>query len=261
MSWDTKFFERHLTTRRFGREFVWFEELDSTNRWMAENHARFTMSGAVVAADHQSAGRGRYQRVWYDAPGTALLFSVMLRHPVERENSGLLNLLPAVALADVLSGPLGFGRRVRVKWPNDVLLNGGKVAGILGERVSTGEDGASVFGVGVNVSTDSSDFPQELNGRATSILAEMSDAPPREILLAAVLHRWEEMLDEYLEQRFEVIRGNWERYGPARGVDLIRREGELVFSGRFAGLGAGGQLRLADEAGVIHEFSSGDTDS
>ena len=261
MSWDTKFFERHLTTRRFGREFVWFEELDSTNRWMAENHARFTMSGGVVAADHQSAGRGRYQRVWHDAPGTALLFSVMLRHPVEGENSGLLNLLPAVALADVLSGPLGFGRRVRVKWPNDVLLNGRKVAGILGQRAGAGEDGISVFGVGVNVSTDPSDFPQELNGRATSILAEMSDAPPREILLAAVLHRWEEMLDEYLEQRFEVIRGNWERHGPARGVALIRREGESVFSGRFAGLGAGGQLRLADETGVIHEFSSGDTDS
>jgi len=261
MSWDAKLFQRHLTTRRFGREFVWFEELDSTNRWMAENHSRFAMSGAVVAADHQSAGRGRYQRTWQDRPGTALLFSLMLRHPLETESAGLLNLLPAVALADVLSGPTGFGRRVRVKWPNDVLLNGRKVAGILGQRVSGGEDGASVLGLGVNVATDPFDFPPELQGHATSILAETDNAPRREILLADVLHRWEELFDDYLERRFDMIRADWERHGPARGELLVRREGELVFSGRFAGLGVGGQLRLADEAGVIHEFSSGDTDS
>lgn len=261
MTWDSKLFQRHLTTRRFGREFVWFEEIDSTNCWMAENHARFTMSGAVVAANHQTAGRGRYQREWHDAPGTALLFSMLLRHPVQGENAGLVNLLPAVALADVLSGTPGLGQRVRVKWPNDVLLNGRKVAGILGQRVGTEDNGPSVFGVGVNISADPADFPQELRNRVTSILAEASDAPRREILLAAILHRWEELFDDYVEGRFEIIRGNWERHGPARGTALIRREGELVFAGRFAGLGAGGQLRLADEADVIHEFLSGDTDS
>jgi BirA family biotin operon repressor/biotin-[acetyl-CoA-carboxylase] ligase len=261
MSWDSKLFQRHLTTRRFGREFVWFEELDSTNRWMAENHARFTVSGGVVAADHQNAGRGRYRRVWYDAPGTALLFSIMLRHPVEGENAGLVNLLSAVVLADVLSGSFGLGQHVRVKWPNDILLNGRKVAGILGQRTGAGEDAASVFGVGVNVSTDSADFPRELRGRATSILAETNDAPQREILLASVLRRWEDLFDVYLEGQFDVIRTGWERHGPVRGESLVRREGESVFAGRFAGLGAGGQLRLADETGVIHEFSSGDTDS
>ena len=261
MMWDAKLFQRHLTTRRFGREFVWLEEIDSTNRWMAENHARFTMSGAVVAANHQTAGRGRYEREWHDAPGTALLFSMLLRHAVQGESAGLVNLLPAVALADVLSGSLGLGPRVRVKWPNDVLLNGRKVAGILGQRVGAGEDGPSVFGVGVNVSADPADFPPDLRGRATSILAEGSDAPRREILLAAILRHWEDSFDDYLEGRFDLIRGNWERHGPARGASLIRREGESVFAGRFAGLGTGGQLRLADEAGAIHEFSSGDTDS
>jgi BirA family transcriptional regulator, biotin operon repressor / biotin---[acetyl-CoA-carboxylase] ligase len=260
MSWDSKLFERHLTTRRFGREFVWLEEIDSTNRWMIENYARFTMSGGVVAADHQNAGRGRYQRIWHDAPGTALLFSIMLQHRVEGENAGLVNLLPAVVLADVLSGSLGLGWRVRVKWPNDILLNDRKIAGILGQRAGAREDAVSVFGVGLNVSTDSADFPQELRGSATSILAETNDAPRREILLASVLRRWEELFDDYAEGQFDVIRAGWERHGPVHGASLIRREGESVFAGRFAGLGAGGQLRLADEAGVIHEFSSGDTD-
>lgn len=261
MSWDGKLFQRHLSTRRFGREFVWFEEVDSTNRWLAENHERFTMSGAVVAADHQSAGRGRYQRAWHDVPGTALLFSMMLRHPVEGESAGLVNLLPAVALADVLSGLPGFGRRIRLKWPNDVLLSGRKVAGILGQRVGAGDNGPSVFGVGVNVSTDPEDFPEELRSRVTSILEESGEAPRREILLAGVLHRWENLFDDYLEERFDMIRGGWERHGPARGETLTLREGESVFAGRYAGLGAGGQLRLADETGVIREFSSGETDA
>lgn len=261
MSWDTKLFQRHLATRRFGREFIWFDEIESTNRWLAENIAQFTMSGAVVATDHQTVGRGRYQRTWHDTPGTALLFSVMLRVQEKAHGAGFISMLPAIAVAELLRGSLGLGKNVRLKWPNDVLVNGKKVAGILGQRLTVNDQSIAIVGVGINVSTSPLDFPGDIRERATSIAAEISAFPWREVLLAAILGRWEEWYDALLDEQVEMIRTKWEQFGPLRGTLLTRREGDTVFTGHFAGLGSDGQLRLADEAGTIHEFHSGDTDA
>jgi BirA family biotin operon repressor/biotin-[acetyl-CoA-carboxylase] ligase len=261
MTFDIVAFRRNLTTRRFGREFVWVEEVDSTNRWMAENHARFSMSGGVVAANHQTAGRGRHDRVWHDEPGTALLFSVMLRHPVNRGGEGPLALLPAIALAEVLSEQIALSASVRLKWPNDVLLGDRKVAGILGQQVSRGEPCVSVVGVGVNVLRNVAGLPHNICGQATSIEEAAGTAPRREMLLPAILLKWEGLFDDFLEGRREPIRMRWERFGPPRGTMLTRSEGSSSFAGRFAGLGDDGEIRLADESGTIHEFRSGDIES
>jgi BirA family transcriptional regulator, biotin operon repressor / biotin---[acetyl-CoA-carboxylase] ligase len=259
MSWDGILFQRHLNTRRFGREFLWLDEIDSTNRWLAENTARFTMSGALVVANHQTAGRGRYQRAWHDVPGTSLLFSVMLRIHEQGHGTGFIGMLPAIAIAELLRGSLKLGKRVRLKWPNDVMVSDRKVAGILGQRVMVGNQSLAVVGVGMNVSVLPSDFPDDVREQATSIAAEIGEFSQREVLLAAILARWEELHDALLDGQIEMIRAAWEQLGPERGAMIARRENDAVFTGHFAGLGGDGQLRLADETGAIHEFHSGDT--
>lgn len=258
MSWDAKLFQRHLETRRFGREFVWFDAIDSTNRWLADNATQFSMSGAVVAAGYQEQGKGRYNRDWFGGKGSSLLFSLLLRNPVQNNIFGYLSLLPAIALGDLLHEKYSHEIGVRLKWPNDVMLNGRKVAGILGQRIRIQEEDQYVIGVGVNVSVETGDFPDAYRDRATSILMETGEAPPKEVLLCELLQRWETLYDVLLAQQYSVIRGRWERLGPAKGTLLTRNEGGQEYQGRFFGLGPQGQLQLADESGTIREFFSGD---
>jgi BirA family transcriptional regulator, biotin operon repressor / biotin---[acetyl-CoA-carboxylase] ligase len=258
VSWDTKLFQRHLSTRRFGRELVWFEEIDSTNHWLADNTGQFTMSGGVAIADHQTRGRGRHERAWFDEPGASLLFSVVLHHPASDTCTGLLSLIPAIALTETLFAHWGEQVRMSVKWPNDVQLNGRKVAGILGQTALQGGQAVSVVGVGVNVLVRAESLPDELRGMATSIYAETGELITREALLAEILASWESLFDLFLAGRHAELRERWERFGPAKEAWLTRREGEQMMSGHFLGLGVSGQLLLRDEAGQTREIFTGD---
>ncbi|MBK6767197.1 MAG: biotin--[acetyl-CoA-carboxylase] ligase [bacterium] len=145
MSWDEKQLHWHLTTRRFGRQCRYFAEIDSTNHWLLANSAEFTLSGAVVVAGHQSRGRGRYDRKWEDESGQALLCSLLLQMSRLPKASGWIPMLPAISLARAI-------RRhdrsaiVALKWPNDVLIENCKVAGVLAETVTGGHSHDVVVG-------------------------------------------------------------------------------------------------------------------
>jgi BirA family biotin operon repressor/biotin-[acetyl-CoA-carboxylase] ligase len=258
MSWDQKLYLRHLATRRFGREFVWLNEIDSTNGWLTENKNTFTMSGGVVAADHQTQGRGRFERSWSDLPGTSLLFSVYLRYPAGGDHDGLISLLPAIALAQVLGERFGDAHSVKVKWPNDVLLNRKKLSGILGQTSFQSSTTTSIVGMGVNVNLTAAEFPVELRDSATSIQRETGQTVPREILLADVLARWELLFDEFLEGKGDSICRQWEAFGPVPGDQIERVEAGQLIRGAFEGLGSKGQLLLRDDQNTLHEIFSGD---
>ena len=114
--------------------------------------------GALVVADHQTAGRGRLGRAWEAPPGTALLFSILLKPPPER-HAPELSLVAGVAVADALERALGLS--VQIKWPNDVMLRRKKIAGCLAEA----RDGAVVLGIGVNVEQTESELPRRTRDR------------------------------------------------------------------------------------------------
>ena len=132
--------------------------------------------GALVVADHQTAGRGRLGRTWEAPPGTALLCSVLLKPPAERI-APELSLVAGVAVADTLERALGLS--VQLKWPNDVMLRRNKVAGCLAEA----RDGAVVLGLGVNVNQTREQLPE----RAGSVRSLTGRAYDREELLASLL--------------------------------------------------------------------------
>ena len=139
-----------------GRPRFHLRETTSTNDRARELAARGAPHGAIVTAGVQTAGRGRQGRTWTAPPGTALLVSIVLR-----DAPGLLPLRAGLAVAD-LSGP-----PARVKWPNDVLVEGRKVAGILAEGRPA--EGWTVLGIGVNAALDVSALPPELRAGAASL--------------------------------------------------------------------------------------------
>jgi BirA family biotin operon repressor/biotin-[acetyl-CoA-carboxylase] ligase len=169
-----------LLRGRFGRPYRFVESCESTQRLLGENDPE----GAVVAADHQTAGRGRLGRVWEDVPGCAILVSVLLRPPVPMPTWPELSLVAGEAVARAV-GALGVAASLR--HPNDVVVEGRKLAGLLAEA-STGR---VVLGIGVNANQDAADLPVETVKPATSVRLELGRSVERAPLLAAILFELE----------------------------------------------------------------------
>jgi BirA family biotin operon repressor/biotin-[acetyl-CoA-carboxylase] ligase len=157
----------------FGKPFTYVEECASTQRLLPED----APEGALVVANHQTAGRGRLGRVWEDVPGRSLLFSLLLRPPAPMPLWPELSLVAGGAVAAAI------GRGSTVRPPNDVFLNGKKVAGVLPEAAA----GRVVLGVGVNVNHSEDELPTDTVKPATSLRVELGRELDRDELLAAIL--------------------------------------------------------------------------
>lgn len=176
-----------LLRGRLGRPYRYLESCPSTQRELGAGDP----PGAVVVAGHQTAGRGRLGRVWEDEPGTSLLFSVVLRPPVPPARLPELSVVAAHAVADAI------GPAAAVKEPNDVLLGGRKVAGVLGEA----SEGRVVLGIGVNVNQRPGQLAPGTRLPATSLLIETGRPVERAELLAAILEALERRYDAWVSRR------------------------------------------------------------
>src|ERR687895_1741809 len=174
---------------RFGQPYVYAEVCSSTQRLLGPEHAE----GAVAVADEQTEGRGRLGRRWYAPAGTSILCSVLLRPAVPQDRLPELSPLAARACADAISDVTAVA--ATVKEPNDVLIAGRKVAGILGEA----REGFVVLGVGINVNVPFEDLPQATDTPATSLLEETGASAERAPLLAALLVRLEQTYDAWVQ--------------------------------------------------------------
>ena len=174
---------------RFGREYTFAESCPSTQRLLAPD----APEGAVAVADEQTEGRGRLGRHWEAAAGTSLLCSIQLRPTLEVARFPELTLVGAKACADAIQVLTGL--EPSLKHPNDVLVGGRKVAGILGEA----SDGRVVLGIGINTNTEAGELPVDVRIPATSLLAETGRAVDRVELLVELLAA--------LERRYEAWSG------------------------------------------------------
>lgn len=222
-----------------GRPRVHVRLVDSTNQRGRELASCGAPHGTLVTAGEQSAGRGRQGRTWIAPPGRAILCSVVLREPPR-----LLPLAAGVAVAAVASKATS--STALLKWPNDVLLEGRKVAGILVE--GRPQEAWAVVGIGLNVAVREEDLPPELRSLAGGLGLEPAALEPTLERLMEELGRWVEASeDEVLEavRGRDALRGQVVRWadgqGEAAGIDA---EGRLVV--------ASGGERLALQAGEVH---------
>jgi len=195
-----------LATASLGRRIELRNQLDSTNREAVTLAQAGVEHGTVVLADSQSKGQGRLSRQWFSPPGVNLYCSVVIRQTISRERlSEWLSWLPliaAVAAAEAIDTIAT--TKVEVKWPNDLLIAGGKVGGILCESGTTARsEPFQIIGIGLNVNSERNTFPEELRETATSIHHETGHVIDRNRLLAQLLHELETCLDEYAERGAE----------------------------------------------------------
>lgn len=241
-----------------GHAVHWHDEVASTNRLLAEMGAAGAPHGTVVAADHQTAGSGKGDRSWFSKPGAGLCLSVLLRPDSRFEDLPQLTLLAAVAMLDALDA-VGIDA-ARVKWPNDILIGGRKVCGILAET-GTAADGAVfvVVGVGLNVNLTASDFPPDLRDIATS-LAEVAGHPlPRRRIFQGFLAALESWFSIWRGQGFQPVATAWSARSCTLGRRVIFDAAEMSsVTGEAVGLGRDGSLLIRDGNDVTHRFHSGE---
>jgi BirA family transcriptional regulator, biotin operon repressor / biotin---[acetyl-CoA-carboxylase] ligase len=176
-----------LLRGRFGHDYLYVAECPSTQRLLAAAAAE----GAVAVTDFQADGRGRLGRRWETPPRTSLLMSLQLRPQVESDRLPELSLVAGRALAAAIEAVVPV--RTAIKFPNDVLIGGRKVAGILAEAT----EGRVVLGIGVNVNLPADLLPVGERTPATSLLAETGLELDRRVLLVELLERLEHDYDEW----------------------------------------------------------------
>jgi len=247
-----------LNTNVLGKgEIIYFRETDSTNvraKYLAGNGAP---EGTVVVAEKQTQGRGRKGRYWFSPPGEGIYTSIILRPPISPNEAPKLTLMASVAVAEALLSLTSL--KVNIKWPNDILINGRKVAGILTE-ISTDMDRIDyvVIGVGVNVNTPREGLPPDLAQTATSILMETGKPFPRIALLRAYLEWLEIYYETFKTKGFDPVMSRWKNLADIIGrrisVDLMDR----VRMGEVLDIDKDGFLILRDREGTIERIISGD---
>jgi BirA family transcriptional regulator, biotin operon repressor / biotin---[acetyl-CoA-carboxylase] ligase len=176
-----------LLRGRFGEPYLYFERCESTQRELAAD----APEGAVAVAEEQTEGRGRLGRPWYSPPRSGVLVSVNLRPPVATPQLPEVSIVAGLAVAEAIAAVTGV--RPDVKFPNDLLLDGGKVAGILAEA----RDGRVVLGIGINANIPEDELPDGVDTPPTSLQVAPVD---RAQLLAAVLAELERRYDAWVSE-------------------------------------------------------------
>ena len=223
--------------------------VDSTQRVAFALAEAGAVDRTVVVADTQTAGRGRRGRPWHDEPGGSVLASIVVRPRLAVRDLPKLSLVAALAVAEAIETVAGVAPRL--KWPNDILVNGRKVAGILLEsRIVT--DPVVVVGIGINLGQRA--FPLELTATATSVRIETGHTVEREAMLDATLAAFDVWRAVLEGPGFAAVRARW--------LELADTIGRAVSSEHCMGiatdLDAEGALVVRDHAGRLHHVVAGE---
>jgi BirA family biotin operon repressor/biotin-[acetyl-CoA-carboxylase] ligase len=239
------------------RDVRWLEECDSTQRVARDLARAGAAEGTTVIAERQTAGRGRLGRSWHSPAGLNFYGSIVLRPPLAPGAVPQIGLVAGAAVAATVAEDTG--QRPAIKWPNDVLLDGRKVAGILVEMDSEVERVHHVIaGIGVNLNTPRAAFPRELRDKASSLLALTGRRVDRAAFTGRLLAALEARYGRYLSAGFSSVRSEWESYSCLTGIEVrvVSPEGELA--GRVLGLDDDGALRLARPGGDVVRIVAGE---
>lgn len=229
---------------------VWHEKLASTNIALRElvEKTPALPSGTVIAAREQTSGRGRLDRVWLSGKDENLTFSLFLRAETDPRRLPAAAMAAATGVADLLADE---GIPPSLKWPNDVLVKGRKICGILSETVP----GGLVIGIGLNVNMETTGH---IDQPATSLLIESGKRYDCAQVLPKLLDKLAPRLDAWQAHGFAGIRNDWESRIPAMGKPIRVRDGADYREGILAGFGEDGELLLRNPDSTLSALWSGE---
>lgn len=240
-----------------GRDIRVFQETTSTNDVIEKLARDGVKEGAVVFAESQTKGRGRLGRKWISPTNKGLWFSVLLRPDLRPQAATQLTVAAATALARAIRSQTSMSPEI--KWPNDILLRGKKVAGILTE-LSAELDHVKylILGIGVDVNLNASEFPAEVRKIATSLKIESGRTVNRADLAAAILDELDSDYARIISGQFESVADEWEEHCTTLGHNVSISIGDRSIQGRAESLDSDGALLLRTQHGRLERIIGGD---
>ncbi len=239
-----------------GRNILFYERIGSTNT-IAYAIAEETDEGTVVIANSQEKGKGRLGRVWISPPDKNIYMSIIIKPNLISEDVTLITLMAAVACTRALKRLTDLD--IRIKWPNDLILNDRKFGGILTElKIHKKRVIFAVIGIGLNINVDINVFPQEIRDISTSILNETGKLYSRSEIIAEILDEidyWYKVLKE--DNRLKIL-SEWERLSCTLGREIKVIINRNTYFGLAESIDNQGMLMLRLSSGELMRISSGD---
>jgi BirA family biotin operon repressor/biotin-[acetyl-CoA-carboxylase] ligase len=247
-----------LNTRELGRVVHHHETVPSTNELAFKLATDGAGHGELVVAEEQTAGRGRRGRTWASPPGVNLHASVIIRPDLPPYRAPEMTLVAAVALAETLQEA---GAEAHIKWPNDILVNGKKIAGILTE-LSADSDRIHflVLGIGVNLNASADQLPKEVAEQATSLMRVRGKKVPRALFTAALLSHLEDWVERHATEGFEPVRQVWRQMSSTLGHEVLVKSEKRELKGVAEDIDESGALLLRTPEGTLERILAGDVE-
>lgn len=239
-----------LNTRVIGRELKYFNELPSTNLYAKQLVKSKVLEGTVVVAEVQTKGRGRKERTWFSPEG-GLWFSVILFPNIPPQRGMILTMAASISIVQGIREVTGLNPAI--KWPNDVLINGRKVCGVLTELdAEMDRINYSVVGIGVNVNNK---LNAGLHGKATTLFKENGSRVSRVKLLRSILKNFDENYSKLMDDNYDFIRKSWISFSNIIDRKIRVGDGHISMEGVVTGVDEDGSLILKTEMGIQRVLS------
>ncbi len=250
--------QRRLRTASLGQRIHYYTSIGSTNERALELASEGAPEGSLVLAERQTRGRGRRDRFWHSPPSVGIYASLILRPGIESARAPLFTLMASLVVASGLAKACRL--EARIKWPNDVVVRGRKIAGILGEaRGAEARLSDMVVGIGVNVNHRSEDFPRELHGRPTSVRIETGAPFDRCELLSEILEIFERQYAALLRDGPADLLRAWRGLTSMPPGTRVRLEaGHEPVEGTLQDIDDDGALLLREDAGSTRRVPFGE---
>lgn len=247
-----------LTTTKIGKRLEFLKLTASTNADAFRLAEDGTSEGTVVLADSQTGGKGRRGRLWSSPAGVNLYCSVVLRPAIMPHEAPQLTFLSAVAAARAIE--LTTKLVPEIKWPNDLLISGKKVAGLLNEMsAETDCINFVILGIGVNLNMTADQFPDDLRHPATSLFMESGVRVDRSRFTSAMLNELDRLYADFYAHGFGPVREEWQQRCNANGHRVIVNDsGTECTGGRFIGIDSDGAMLLRSDDDKLHRITCGD---
>jgi BirA family transcriptional regulator, biotin operon repressor / biotin---[acetyl-CoA-carboxylase] ligase len=246
-----------LKTKTFGKTIHYLESTESTQKVAHQLAQEGCPEGTLVIAEEQTNGRGRLARNWHSPKYSGVWMSLVLRPKLPPQKAPQFTLIAAVAVAQAIEDVCNISPDI--KWPNDILINGKKITGILTElQADSDKINAIIMGIGMNVNQSVSDFPKELQDIATSLSIESETQISRSLLVQKTLENLEKYYHLYLDKGFSPLKLLWESYAVTLGKVIVARTLTGSITGKAVGITNEGVLRIQEQNGIIHEIYSAD---
>ncbi len=253
----------NLQTSIFGRTLYCFQVIDSTNAYLLSLARDGAAEGTVVQADYQTSGRGRKERKWFAAPGKNLLFSILLKPELEIDYSKKIVLAAAIILAETIKQYLEIHNlpsvKISFKWPNDLMVNGRKLSGILAESILRDKKiVAMVLGIGINLNEAIDEMDSSIQQTATSLFQLTGQQINREEFLTIFLRQFEKDYERFERNFYNQVVEEWKAHCDQIGQKVLISTPFGEEEGVVKDINESGYLIYEDQKGVRKALIAGE---